>query len=358
MITMLTKDSTFEINVSQNSSIDQVDFDNIAFGKVFSDHLFVMDYVDGEWKRGSIEPFGPLSLSPSTMALHYGQAVFEGMKAYRQPDGSVSMFRPGENIARFNRSAKRICMPEVPEDIFMQALVELISLDEAWVPYNSQSSLYIRPFLFATDSHVGVRASFSYKFIIFTCPVGQYYNKSVKVKVETHYTRASKGGTGAAKSAGNYAAALLPTKLAMDEGYDQLLWTDAQSHKYIEEIGTMNAAFVVDGKMIIPSTSETVLSGITRDSAITLAKDLGIDVESRMISVAELEDAAEKGLLQEAFGLGTAATVSVISTIGFEGGDYDLPDISTWVVAPQIKSALDSVRLGTGEDKHGWNIPV
>jgi branched-chain amino acid aminotransferase len=358
MMIMLTKDSTFEINVSQNSSIHQVDFDNIAFGKVFSDHLFVMDYVDGEWKRGSIEPFAPLSLSPSTMALHYGQAVFEGMKAYRQPDGSVSMFRPGENIARFNRSAKRICMPEVPEDIFMQALVELISLDDAWVPYSSQSSLYIRPFLFATDSHVGVRPSFSYKFIIFTCPVGQYYNKSVKVKVETHYTRASKGGTGAAKSAGNYAAALLPTKLAIDEGYDQLLWTDAQSHKYIEEIGTMNAAFVIDGKMLIPSTSETVLSGITRDSAIILAKDLGIEVESRMISVAELEEAAEKGLLQEAFGLGTAATVSVICKIGFAGGDYDLPDVSTWLVAPQIKSALDSVRLGTGEDKHGWNIPV
>jgi len=358
MITMLTKDSAFEINASQKSSIDQVDFDNIAFGQVFSDHLFVMDYVDGEWKRGSIEPFGPLSLSPSTMALHYGQAVFEGMKAYRQPDGSVSMFRPGANIARFNQSAKRICMPEVPEDIFMQALVELISLDEAWVPYNSKSSLYIRPFLFATDSHVGVRPSFSYKFIIFTCPVGQYYSKDVRVKVETHFTRAAKGGTGAAKAAGNYAAALLPTKLAINEGYDQLLWTDAESHKYIEECGTMNAAFVVDGKMLVPSTSETVLSGITRDSAITLAKDLGIDVESRMISVAELEEAAQKGLLQEAFGLGTAATVSVICTIGFASGDYDLPDISNWSIAPQIQSALDSVRLGTGEDKHGWNIPV
>ncbi len=355
---MLTKDSTFEINVSKTSSIDQVDFDNIAFGKVFSDHVFVMDYVDGEWKRGSIEPFGPMSLSPSTMALHYGQAIFEGMKAYRQEDGSVSMFRPGANITRFNRSAKRICMPEVPEDIFMQALVELVSLDEAWVPDDSQSSLYIRPFLFATDSHVGVRPSFSYKFMIFTCPVGQYYNKPVRVKVETNFTRAARGGTGAAKAAGNYAAALLPTKLAQDEGYDQLLWTDAKSHQNIEECGTMNAAFVVDGKLLVPSTSDTVLAGITRDSALTLATDLGIDVESRVISVHELEEAAEKGLLQEAFGLGTAATVSVICTIGFAEFDYDLPVIADWIIAPQIKSALDSVRLGTGEDKHGWNIPV
>ena len=355
---MLTKDFTFEINMSENSSIDQIDFDNIGFGDVFSDHIFIMDYIDGEWKRGSIEPFGPLSLSPSTMALHYGQSIFEGMKAYRQTDGSVSMFRPGANIARFNRSAKRICMPEVPEDIFMQALVELISLDEAWVPNNSNSSLYIRPFLFATDSHVGVRSSNNYKFMIFTCPVGQYYNKPVRVKVETHFTRAAQGGTGAVKASGNYAAALLPTKLAHDEGYDQLLWTDAKSHEFIEECGTMNVGFVVDGKMIIPSTSDTVLSGITRDSAITLAKDLGIEVESRTISVVELEEAADRGLLQEAFGLGTAATVSFISAIGFAGRDYNLPHFSTWRVAPQIKSALDAVRLGTGEDKHGWNIPV
>jgi branched-chain amino acid aminotransferase len=355
---MLIKDSTFEINLSKTSSISQVNFDDIAFGKVFSDHMFVMDYIDGEWKRGSVEPFAPLSISPSTMALHYGQAIFEGMKAFRQTDGSVSMFRPGANIARFNLSANRMCMPSVPEDIFMQALVELIGLDEAWVPNDPQSSLYIRPLLFATDSHVGVRASHSYKFIIFTCPVGQYYSKPVSVKVETEFTRAASGGTGAAKAAGNYAAALLPTKLANDQGYDQLLWTDAKTHSFIEECGTMNVAFVIDGKMIIPSTSDTVLAGITRDSAITLAQDLGIDVESRSIAVKELEEAAKAGLLQEAFGLGTAATVSVMSTIGFADGDYSLPDAASWSVAPQIKAALDSVRLGTGEDKHGWNIPV
>ena len=355
---MLIKDSTFEINLSNTSSISQVNFDDITFGKVFSDHMFVMDFVDGEWKRGSIEPFAPLTISPSTMALHYGQSIFEGMKAYRQTDGSVSMFRPGANISRFNLSAQRMCMPSVPEDIFMQALVELIGVDEAWVPNDPQSSLYIRPLLFATDSHVGVRPSHSYKFIIFTCPVGQYYNKPVSVKVETEFTRAASGGTGAAKASGNYAAAMLPTKLANEQGYDQLLWTDAKTHSFIEECGTMNVAFVIDGKMIIPSTSDTVLAGITRNSAITLAKDLGIDVESRIISVKELEEAAKAGLLQEAFGLGTAATVSVMSTIGFADGDYLLPDAASWSVAPQIKAALDSVRLGTGEDKHGWNIPV
>ena len=355
---MITTDSMFDIQVSKSSSIESVDFENISFGQVFSDHLFVMDYADGVWKKGSIQPFGPMTLNPATMALHYGQTIFEGMKAYRQPDGGVSMFRPGDNINRFNISAVRMCMPEVPEDIFMQALVELIKLDEAWVPNNENSSLYIRPFLFATDSHVGVRPSHSYRFIIFTCPVGKYYDKPVKVKVEYNYTRAAIGGTGAAKAAGNYAGSLYPTKLANDQGYDQLLWTDAKSHTCIEECGTMNAAFVVKDKLIIPATSDTVLAGITRDSAIKLAKDLGIDVVSRTVTVAELEEAAKNGTLNEAFGLGTAATVSLMSTIGFKEWDFELPDSATWTIAHQIKDALDSVRLGRGEDTHGWNIPV
>lgn len=355
---MITTDSSFDIQVTKSSSIDSVNFENIAFGQVFSDHLFVMDYEDGEWKRGSIKPFGPMEMSPATMALHYGQTIFEGMKAYRQPDGGVSLFRPGANIERFNISAVRMCMPEVPEDIFMQALVELVKLDEAWVPNNHHSSLYIRPFLFATDIHVGVRPSYSYRFVIFTCPVGKYYDKPVKVKVELNYTRAAVGGTGAAKAAGNYAGSLYPTKLANDLGYDQLLWTDANSHTCIEECGTMNVAFVVNGKMLVPATSDTVLSGITRDSALQLAKDLGIDVITRTVTVAELEEAAKNGTFEEAFGLGTAATVSLMSTIGFDGWDYVLPDISTWTIAYKISDALASVRLGTGEDIHGWNIPV
>jgi branched-chain amino acid aminotransferase len=355
---MMITDSTFEIKHCENSSLDQVNFDDITFGKVFSDHIFVMDYNEGKWERGSIEPFAPMSMSPASMVLHYGQAIFEGMKAYRQAGGNVSMFRPGDNIKRFNMSAQRMCMPSVPEDIFLQALAELIDLDREWVPNSSEASLYIRPFMFATDSHVGVRASHSYKFIIFTSPVGAYYSKPVRVKIEKNYTRAAQGGTGAAKAAGNYAGSLLPTTLANEAGYDQLLWTDASTHSFIEECGTMNAAFIVSGKMLVPAVSDTILDGITRKSAIQLAKDLGIEVESRLISVEELEKAAKNGTLEEAFGLGTAATVSVMSTIGFDSWDYDLPAPSTWTVAPQIKSALEGLRRGDNEDVYGWNIPV
>ena len=355
---MITMDTTFDIKHCKNSAIDQVDFNNIAFGKVFSDHVFIMDYDDGEWKKGSIEPFGPMSMSPASMVLHYGQAIFEGMKAYRQQDGGVSLFRPGNNISRFNLSAKRMSMPEVPEDIFMQALVELVGLDNDWVPSSDDASLYIRPFMFATDSHVGVRASHSYRFMIFTCPVGAYYSKPVRVKVETEYTRAAMGGTGAAKAAGNYAGSLYPTKLAAEQGYDQLLWTDASSHSYIEECGTMNVAFVVDGKLLVPATSDTILDGVTRKSAIKIAKDLGIEVEERPISVAELEEAAKAGTFQEAFGLGTAATVSIMCKIGFENGDFDLPAFDTWTVAPSIKKTLEDLRRGHSEDPYGWNIPV
>ena len=355
---MISMDTTFDVRHCETSAIDQVDFNNIAFGKVFSDHIFIMDYENGEWKKGSIEPFGPMTMSPASMVLHYGQAIFEGMKAYRQQDGSASLFRPGDNINRFNLSAKRMCMPEVPADIFMQALVELVGLDNDWVPSSDDASLYIRPFMFAIDSHVGVRASNSYRFMIFTCPVGAYYSKPVRVKVETEYTRAAMGGTGAAKAAGNYAGSLYPTKKAGEEGYDQLLWTDASTHSFIEECGTMNAAFVVEGKLLVPATSDTILDGVTRKSAIQIAIDLGIEVEERIISVEELENAAKDGSLQEAFGLGTAATVSLMCTIRFEGWDFDLPSVDSWLVAPQLRKTLENIRRGVSEDPYGWNIPV
>lgn len=355
---MITMESTFDIRPSERTKIDQVDFNDIAFGKVFSDHMFVMDYKDGKWERGSIEEYGAMTLSPATMALHYGQAIFEGMKAYRQQDGSVSMFRPGDNIKRFNFSAERMCMPSVPEDVFMQALVELLNIDEKWVPGTDEASLYIRPFMFSTDDHVGVRASNSYRFIIFTCPVGAYYSKPVRVKVETEYTRAAKGGTGAAKAAGNYAGSLYPTMLAGKQGYDQLLWTDSATHSNIEECGVMNAAFVVGGKLLVPATSDTILDGVTRKSVIRVAKDLGIDVQERVVSVAELESAAKEGTFEEAFGLGTAATVSKMATIGFEGWDFDLPNPEEWKLAPKLKSVLEAIRRGNSDDPYGWNIPV
>ena len=265
----------FDISPVHTSRLAEVDFDNLAFGQVFSDHMFVMDYADGNWQRGEISAYGPMTFSPAMMSLHYGQAIFEGMKAFRQPDGGVSLFRPGSNIKRFNFSARRMSMPEVPEDVFLQALMEMIKLDHGWVPSNKDGALYIRPFMFATEAHVGVRPSQQYKFCIFTCPVGAYYTKAVRVKVEQHFTRAAHGGTGAAKAAGNYAGSLYPTELAKSEGYDQILWTDAETHTSVEECGTMNVAFVIDGQMVVPKTSDTVLSGVTRASAIHLMQHAG-----------------------------------------------------------------------------------
>ena len=348
----------FDISPVHTSRLAEVDFDNLAFGQVFSDHMFVMDYADGNWQRGEISAYGPMTFSPAMMSLHYGQAIFEGMKAFRQPDGGVSLFRPGSNIKRFNFSACRMSMPEVPEDVFLQALMEMIKLDHGWVPSNKDGALYIRPFMFATEAHVGVRPSQQYKFCIFTCPVGAYYTKAVRVKVEQHFTRAAHGGTGAAKAAGNYAGSLYPTELAKSEGYDQILWTDAETHTSVEECGTMNVAFVIDGQMVVPKTSDTVLSGVTRASAIHLMQHAGVDVVERKVTVDELQEAAQNGNLTEAFGLGTAATVSPICTLGLPGRDWDLPGYEHWTVAPKVKAMLDGVRYGTGEDPFGWNIPV
>ena len=348
----------FDIHPVGTSRLSDVDFDNLKFGQVFSDHMFVMDYEGGEWKRGEISSFGPMTFSPAMMSLHYGQAIFEGMKAFRQEDGSVSLFRPGENIKRLNFSARRLSMPEVPEDIFFQALVELVKLDKGWVPTNPDSSLYIRPFIFATEAHVGVRPSASYRFCIFTCPVGAYYTNAVSVKVEQHFTRAAHGGTGAAKAAGNYAGSLYPTELAKSQGYDQILWTDAATHSTVEECGTMNVAFVIDGVMVVPKTSDTVLSGVTRSSAIALMRHAGLEVQERAVAVNELVESAKDGRLTEAFGLGTAATVSPIRLLGLPDGDKELPDFTEWKVAPLVKSMLHDVRYGSGEDPFGWNIPV
>ena len=348
----------FDISPVGTSRLGEVDFDNLVFGKVFSDHMFVMDYADGAWQRGEISAFGPMTFSPAMMSLHYGQAIFEGMKAFRQQDGSVSLFRPGRNIQRLNFSARRMSMPEVPEDIVFQAIVELVKLDSKWVPSAPDSSLYIRPFMFATESHVGVRPSLNYRLCIFTCPVCAYYTKPVRVKVETKFTRAASGGTGAAKAAGNYAGSLQPTELAKSEGYDQILWTDGATHTKVEECGTMNVGFVIDGKLVVPATSDTVLSGVTRASAVELMRHEGMEVEERVVEVRELHEAIKAGRLTEAFGLGTAATISPICTLGLEDGDWDLPSQDTWSVAPRLKRRLDEVRTGAGEDPFAWNIPV
>lgn len=355
---MIETTSSFKISPISSSRLPQVDFENLTFGRTFSDHMFTMDFEDGKWQQGRIEPYGPMTMSPATMVFHYGQAIFEGMKAYRQADGTVSLFRPGRNIERFNLSARRMCMPEIDPQIFMDALVQLVSLDQAWVPDREGASLYIRPFMIATDSFVGVRPSERYTFSIFTCPVNAYYKDPVKVKVETKYTRAAPGGTGFAKAAGNYAASLYPSKLAQEQGFHQLLWTDAVEHAYIEESGTMNAMFVMDGVLTSPQTSETILSGVTRDSVLKLASDLNIPIAERRIAVAELQEGLRTGRVTEAFGVGTAATIAPMALIAFEEEQLELRAYSEWKVAPRIAVELDALRRGRIEDRFGWNIPL
>lgn len=346
----------FDIKETTDSKLSQVDFDNIEFGKIYSDHMFVAEYVDGEWQNLRIEPFADLSVSPANAALHYAQSIFEGLKAYKNESGEIFVFRPQANAQRFIKSAERMCIPPVPEELFMSALTELLKLDEAWVPTQPDTSLYIRPVAFANDPYVGVRPSNTYKFLIFTGPVGAYYSEDVNVKIETHYTRAVRGGVGYAKTAGNYAASLYPAVQAQKEGYHQLIWTDGQTHEFMEEAGTMNLLFYINDTLITAPTSDSILHGITRDSVLTLAKEWGIKVEERQLSVKELIESFEKGEVQEAFGAGTAATISKIKMIGYEGKDYHLPEDKP--LATRFFEALDQIKTGQVEDKYGWVYKV
>ena len=339
-----------------DSRLASVDFDQLEFGKVFSDHMFAMDFHDGEWQEAQIVPYGDMVVSPANSALHYGQAIFEGMKAYHQHDGGVSLFRPFDNWDRLNKSAERMCMPTVPEELFMQGLRELVKLDSAWVPSAAGSSLYIRPFMFATDGFIGVRPSEAYRFMIFTCPVGLYFNKPLRVRFEQKYVRSAEGGAGFAKNAGNYGAAMYPTKLAQNEGYNQLIWTDASQHQYVEESGTMNAIFVIDGRVVTPALSTSILDGVTRRSVLQLARDMGLTVEERKLGSREVMDALQAGKLEEAFGAGTAATIAPIATIGYEGHDYDLPEVGPKAFSRRVSAALDAIRSGEGADVHNWMV--
>ncbi len=346
---------TFPVTRTGFSRISETDFNDLKFGKTIADHQFVMEYADGAWHNPRIEPFGPMAMSPALSALHYGQALFEGLKAYRGDDGVVRIFRPYANAARLNKSAERLCMPTLSEEIMVSAMSQLVEVDSAWIPTSAGSSLYIRPFMFATDAFVGIRPSETYSFMIFTCPVGQYYSEPVRVKVETQYSRACDGGTGFAKAAGNYAGALYPTKLAQEAGYHQLLWTDSKEHKYFEEAGTMNIVFVVDGKVLTPATGSTILSGVTRDSVLQLAKHLGYEVEQRRVSVAEIKQAIESGHLEDAFGAGTAATIAPIGVMNIDGIDYTLPAVENRKCSTAIKKMLEDIRYGRTEDVFGWN---
>jgi branched-chain amino acid aminotransferase len=334
----------------------EFDFSKIVFGKTYADHMFVADYKDGQWQDLRILPYGNISFEPSLATLHYGQSIFEGMKAYRTEQGSINIFRPFDNFVRFNASAERMCMPQIPEEVFIGGISQLVSLDRDWVPSRYGDSLYLRPFMFATDEFVGVRPSHNFAFMVIASPASQYYAEPLKVKVETYYSRAAEGGTGLAKCAGNYAGAMYPSMLAQKEGYHQLLWTDAAEHKYFEESGTMNAMFVINDTLLTPATSDSILKGITRKSVIQLAKDWGMSVEERRITVAEVMEALEKGTLQEAFGVGTAATIAPIAVIGYEGVDHQLPEKRTF--APKILQALNDIKHGRTGDIHNWNYLV
>jgi branched-chain amino acid aminotransferase len=340
------------------SRLPQVDFSNLPFGKVYSDHMFMADYRDGEWKNSRIVPYGHMSISPATPAIHYGQSIFEGMKAYHASGGDALVFRPEDNLKRLNISAERMCMPTVPDELFMESLSMLIDTDRQWIPTTDGSSLYIRPFMFSADEYIGIRPSLDFTFMIILSPVGAYYSTPVKVKIETHYTRAVEGGTGYAKAGGNYGGAIYPAKLAQDQGYHQLIWTDGKEHQYIEESGTMNVMFVIGDTLVTPALSDSILAGITRDSVLTIARSWGMKVEERKISVPELIEALESGKVKEAFGAGTAATIAHIELIGFEGKDYQLPAVEKREFSNKVYKELEGMKRGNRPDPFGWIVKM
>ena len=346
------------VRKTNHSRIHEVDFNNLEFGKYVSDHMLLCDYMNGDWQTPHITPYANLSLSPSTLALHYGQTVFEGMKAFRMEDGRINIFRIDRHYDRFVRSLERMCMAVIPKDIFTDGLLKLVELDKAWVPAKAGHALYLRPFMIASEARFGVKISDEYRFIIFTGPVPSLYAEPIKVKVETEYIRAAKGGTGFAKCGGNYGAAYYPTRQARLEGYEQVLWTDGRDHEYIEESGMMNVMFVINGELVTAPLSDSILDGVTRDSLLTLANDMGYKTAERPISVTELEQAFANGTITEAFGAGTAAVVAPIQTISIKGVDHNLPTYKGQEIMYKLKDRLDQIRTGLTEDPYGWNFIV
>jgi branched-chain amino acid aminotransferase len=339
---------------TKQSRLSTIDFKNLGFGNYISDHMLVSDYNNGTWQDPKVVPFGDIAMSPAMLSLHYGQAIFEGMKAFKNKHGELVIFRPQRHFQRLIKSMERMCMPAMTEDYFINSLNAVIKVDEAWVPTSEGSSLYLRPFLFATESRLGVKISDEYKYIVITSPVGPYFAKPVRVKVEEHYVRAAEGGTGFAKCAGNYGGAFYPTQLAKEQGFDQVLWTDACEHKYIDESGAMNVMFVLDGKLITPKLSSAILDGVTRNSLLTLASKMGIPVEERKVSVAEIKKGFEKGTLSEAFGVGTAAVVSTIASINITGEEFVLPAVNEKSIQLRLKKKLEDIRHGDEPDEFGW----
>lgn len=338
----------------EESRLPQADFNNLVFGTQFGDHMLVCEYENGAWKEAEIKPYGAFTFTPALHTLHYGQAIFEGQKAYYREDGKIGIFRLEMNARRLNHSAHRMFMPEYPTQDFTEGIRELVNLDRQWVPDDLESSLYIRPFMFGSSEFVAARPSEKYIFCVITSPVGPYYAGAVKVKVEEQYTRSATGGVGSTKSAGNYGGAFFPTNEAKNEGYTQVIWTDHRNHELVEESGTMNIGFVIGTKFITPPLSDRILSGVTRDSVLRLLRDgQELEVEERPIKVEEVIEAAQKGQLREAFGMGTAAVISPIAAIGYRGTDYEVPTPENGHGA-QLKKTLTDIRQGRREDPYGW----
>jgi len=341
---------------------EKPDWNNLGFGDYFTDHMFEMDYLgDQGWHNARIIPYGPISMEPSAMVLHYAVEIFEGMKAYYCQDGKIRLFRPFENAKRLNRSGERFCMPAFPENDFVESIIELIKLDESWVPKEEGTSLYIRPFMFSDQCNVGVRLPIQFKFMVILSPVGAYYKEGlnpVSIYVEDEYVRAVKGGTGFTKCGGNYAASLIAQKKAKELGYTQVLWLDGCEHKYIEEVGTMNVMFKINGEIVAPELGGSILPGITRDSALKLLASWGYKVTERRISIDELFEAAKNGSLEEAFGTGTAAVISPIGLLNIHGENLKVGDGNIGPVAQKLYDTLTGIQWGTLPDPFGWTYEV
>ncbi len=328
----MTTAPTIEVQKTTHSRISETDFKNLEFGKYISDHMLLSDWAKGQWSEPVIVPFGELRMTPAILSLHYGQAIFEGMKAFKMKDGRINIFRIKKHHERINKSLDRMCMPQIPYDMFVQTLQAIVEVDKDWVPDSDGSSLYIRPLVFASESRLGVKVSDQYKYVILTSPVGPYYSKPFRLKVEDHFTRTAEGGTGFAKCAGNYGGAFYPTQVAKQEGFDQVLWTDHKEHKYIDEVGMMNVMFVLNGKLVTPALSTAILDGVTRDSILTLAREEGIPIEERRISIDELEEGFKK--------------------------DLQLPPVSPDSVQLRMKKKLLDIRTGQAADTHRWNFII
>lgn len=349
---------TQEIKITKvaQSQAAGVDFHNIVMGTRFSDHMFICDYENGAWHNPRIEPLALIPTHPAAMALHYGQAIFEGMKATLGQDGTPLLFRPEENAKRLNHSADRMGMPAFPEDLFVEALKQFVALEKEWIPTQEGSALYLRPFMYADEAFIGMRAATSYKFIIMASPAGPFFSRKIKLYAEKKYVRAVNGGTGEAKAAGNYAAAIRPTEYAKAQGYDQVLWLDAHDFNYIQEVGTMNIFFKVDGKFITPSLSGSILNGITRMSVIDLLRHKGYEVIERPITMDEIKAAHAAGLLEEAFGTGTAVGIAMVEAIGNNDFTLTLPEANP--VSHMVNDTLNAMKVQQEADPFGWIVPA